>query len=193
MSAVCTYDDAAHAYYRGLVRLPSVTGIITEVWPRTDGAPEAAIEHARDRGSWVDAAFTEYLMRGAFEMPAGTPQEFADCLGQAIDWWDAEYDGAQVECQVRLFGQREAGTADMVVEDRTIIDVKSTWEISKTVPAQVGGYAAIREESGCFTNRLGVLHVHRRLKKAAYTEINYSEGRRQWAVLRDYWRLTRAA
>jgi hypothetical protein len=191
--SICIFDEATHTYTRDGVRLPSITEVITACWPRTDGAPESAIEHARERGVWVDSAFTAYLTDGTVEIPTGTPQEFADCLGMAIDWWDAERGGASVECQVRLFGNKEAGSADLVVDGHSIIDLKATWEISKTVGAQLGGYSTLREEMGQYSDHLAILHVHRRLKVAKFVDIHYEEACRQWRVIRDFWRLTRAA
>lgn len=187
--SICAFDEATHTYTRDGVILSSVTTIIDACWPRSDNAPEAAIERARLRGTWVDAAFTKYLTEGVIEIPEGTPQEYADCLGQAVDWFDAEYGIARVQCQVRLFGQQEAGTADLIVESGPIIDLKSTWQISKTVAAQLGGYSTLGEESGIVSDSLGVLHVHRRLKKAKFVAIDFTEARRHWKIIRDYWRL----
>lgn len=184
------YDADKHQYFRGETPLVSVTGLIRSVWPRTDNAPENAIEKARLRGVWVDSKFEEYLTTGGVAVEADTLQEYDDCLGQAIDWWKAERGGAKVDCQVKLFGEREAGTADYVVEGHSIIDLKSTWEIARTHPAQLGGYSTLREEMGHgLTDHLGVLHVHRRFKKAQFKEFDWSESCRQWRVLRDCWRL----
>lgn len=193
--STCAFDEATHTYTRDGVILPSVTTIIGACWPRSDNAPQAMIDRAGVRGAWVDAALMKYLTMGTVEIPEGTSQEYVDCLGHAIDWWEAERGGAKVECQVRLYGQREAGTADLVVDDHEILDLKSTWDISKTVAAQLGGYSTLREESGKFSDCLGVLHVRggKSPKKAAFIEIDYFEGCRQWKVIRDYWRLMHAA
>lgn len=189
------YDEAKHEYWRGSVQLPSVTGIITSVWPRSDGAPESAIENARLRGSWVDEQFMKYLAGEYLDFPTGSiPQEYADCLGQAVRWWEAERKGAKVECQVRLFGEHEAGTLDFIIEDSEIIDLKSTYEVSKTVPAQLGGYGDLFDQNRpqeCDTEPLtvGVLHVHRRLKQAKFTRINYLEALTHWNIVRGFYRL----
>jgi len=190
----CAYDAEKHEYRRNGVLLPSVTGIIHAVWPRTDGAPEDAIEKARLRGTFVDEKFMEYLTSGTVTIPAGTPQEYADCLGQAVNWWDAERKGAKVQCQVQLFGEREAGTADIVVSGHEIIDLKSTYDISKTVPAQLGGYGDLMDEATPLDadvepRIVGVLHVHRRLKQAKFVRINYLDALTQWNICRSFFRL----
>ncbi len=194
VEAVCTFDEATHTYRRGDKILPSVSTIIQAVWPRTDGAPEDMIEKARLRGTFVDEKFMEYLAAGSVTVPAGTPQEYADCLGQACDWWDSERRGAKVECQVRLFGEREAGTADFIINDCEIIDLKSTYEISKTVPAQLGGYGSLFEETKSDNRHLkfGVLHVHKRMKKAKFVETPYDSAISQWEIVRDFYRLVNA-
>ncbi len=190
----CRFDEATHTYWRGLVQLPSVTQIITSVWPRTDNAPADAIEQARLRGEWVDAHFTEYLMTGSTLAPAGTPEKWTDSLGVAIDWWERERKGAKVECQVQLFGYHEAGKADLIVNDCEILELKSTWEISKTVGAQLGGYSSLRSESlpiefAAVDYKLGVLHAHYRFKKAQFKPINYELAHQEWLTCRNFWRL----
>ena len=188
------YDEGKHQYFRGETPLVSVTQVIHSVWPRTDGAPVDAIERARLRGTWVDEKFMEYLTTDdGLVIPAGTPQEYADCLGQAVNWWEAERAGSSVECQVRLFGEREAGTADLIVNSREIIELKSTWEISKTVPAQLGGYGDLFDEQQTGGSehgmKCGVLHVHRRFKKAQFKAVDYPLALGQWRIVRDFYRL----
>ncbi len=194
----CRFDEATHKYYRGSVELPSVTTILKAVWPRTDSAPEDKIEHARLRGEWVDGMLTRYLQGEYLEFPTGSaPQEFMDCLEQAIKWWDSNRKGASVECQKRLFGEFEACTPDLIVDGCEIIELKSTWEISKTVPAQLGGqgdlYSGEVNPDIMFIDykirTCGVLHVHRRFKKAQFKAIDYAEAWRQWRVVRGFWRL----
>ncbi len=199
----CRFDPVEHKYYRGLVELPSVTKIITSVWPRSDGAPEDAIEKARLRGTWVDENFEFYLRNGYVVVQVGVPQEYADCLGQAIDWWDANRKGASVECQKRSYGRLYACTPDLIVDGCEILELKSTWEISKTVPAQLGGQGDIHfgiDELDVFPRKLvepdeglpvkcGVLHVHRRFKKAQFKEIDYRTAWAQWRCVWNFYRL----
>lgn len=192
----CRFDPVEHKYYRGAVELPSITTILKSVWPRTDSAPEDAIEKARLRGEWVDKYFAQYLTEGYVDL-AGVPrtQEWEDCLGQAITFWDAERKGAKVETQNILYGEHEAGTADLIIDGCEIWDLKSTWEISKTVAAQLGGYGDLYTGTDPWRHpddkmkSCGVLHVHRRYKKAQFRAFDYEDCWNQWRIVRSFWRL----
>ncbi len=200
------YDAEKHAYFRGEHELVSVTRLIGSVWPRTDGAPPDAIEGARMRGSWVDEQFMRWLGGSDIEIPAGTDQGWADALEQAISYWNTYRKGVKVECQVRLFGSHEAGTADLIVEGCEIIELKCTYEISKTVPAQLGGYLDLFSGSSQCSSpfqhtatrtefdesreiKSGVLHCHKRLKKASFKAIGYLTAWDDWRTCRDFYRL----
>jgi len=192
---LCRYVPETHQYFRGNVELPSITTILKAVWPRDDQAPADKIEGARLRGEFVDKAFTEFLKTGEVTLPAGTRQDWSDCVGQCVDWWQAERAGAKVESQVVLFGEREAGTADLIVDGCEILELKSTWEISCTVPAQLGGYGDLREYSEGLPHpggiKCGVLHCHKRLKKASFKAIDYVTAWDQWRTVRNFYRLTK--
>ncbi len=192
MSAVmedCRYDAEKHEYWRGDRKLPSITQIIAEVWARRDGAPEDAIEKARLRGEFVDMQFMFWLAGNDLTIQAGIPQEWVDALGQAIDYWNTYRAGSKVQCQVRLFGQDEAGTCDLIIEGTEIVELKSTWEISKTVPAQLGGYGWLHDTEPM---TFGVLHCHKRLKKAKFMPVDSEIALHDWRTVRDFYRLTRA-
>jgi hypothetical protein len=194
VAEVCTFDPETHVYKCGDTVLPSVSQIITSIWPRSDGAPADAIEGARLRGTFVDSMFMRWLGGQDIEIPAGTDQGWADSLGQAVDYWTAYRKGAKVRCQVQLFGEREAGTCDLIVEESEIIELKCTWEISKMVPAQLGGYSYLNFgpefELGMENKyKVGVLHCHRRLKKAQFKTVDYLTAWSQWILCRSFYRL----
>jgi hypothetical protein len=196
---VCEFDEATHTYTRNGVALPSITRIIDYCIPRSDNAPEDAIETARLRGTWVDEHFAEYLMLGNVE---ADPREFdsiklydeyTHCLELAVEWWNKNRYRSRVRTQVRLFGEREAGTADLIVDDHEIIDLKSTYVIdARKVSCQLGGYGDLYSEMNelPFPGGLsfGILHVVKRLKNAQYRPIDRVVAHSDWRTIRNYWR-----
>jgi hypothetical protein len=200
---VCEFDEAGHVYTRNGVALPSITRIIDYCIPRSDNAPEDAIEIARLRGTWVDEHFAEYLMLGNVE---ADPREFdsiklydeyTHCLELAVEWWNKNRYRSRVRTQVRLFGEREAGTADLIVDDHEIIDLKSTYVIdARKVSCQLGGYGDLvmeqamleSEVTGVVPYDLGILHVVKRLKNAQYRPISGITAHLDWRTIRNYWR-----
>lgn len=191
-----TYDDSTHTYARDGQPLVSVTTILGAVLPRKDGAPEIAIERARLRGTAVDLAFSSWIDTGKAVIPAGTElyddqiDEVKHCVQLAIDWWRENRAGVQARAQVRLFGEREAGTADIVTDTETveIIDLKGTYEISPTHHIQVGAYVDLFD-SPSFAKG-GILHVNKRFKKAVYTPVDVGRAIYDWDTCRRfYWLL----
>ncbi len=199
-----SYCDPHHIYRRDGIVLPSVTRILDELLPRTDSAPEDAIANAGLRGSWVDAALAQYLTTGNVDVPEAVPDEYKTCLELAVRWWEQNRARSKVQTQVRLFGDREAGTLDLLVDDFEILDLKSTYKIDvKRVTCQLGGYGdllAYQQYANKYPDEwrdppftYGVLHVVKRLKNAQFKPIEAKEAFRSWRILRDYYRFREAA
>jgi len=191
----CDFNDH-HAYWRDGTRLDSVTQIIKHCFPRTDNAPEDAIEGARQRGTFVDSAVAEFLATGNVTIPGwAIDKKWDQSVDQAVNWFRKERPGALVETQTRLYGAREAGSTDFIIDREEIIDLKATYDVyPKTQGIQLGGYAELYgEHRGISSDLLGlklaVLHVNKRYKKAQYRPFEASEVVNQWRWTRDYWRL----
>ena len=190
----CDFEDH-HAYWDGPDRLPSITHIIKTCLPRTDGAPEAAIEGARLRGVYVDNAIATYLTTGNVTIPETVDVSWRSAIGQAIEWFDTERRGCLVEPQVRLYGDYEAGTTDFIIDMEEIVDLKATYEVAmKTMAPQLGGYGDLYAGPGVceimpVKLKLGILHANKRFKKAQFHELEFLESWKRWRIIRDYWRM----
>lgn len=183
-----------HRYHIRAKELVSVSAVIKSTWPIPadySKADPAVLEHARDRGSRVDAYFTEYLNTGAVTIQAGEWTEVLDLLEKLVVWWDANlsFRSSQAKSQVILHDDRIAGTCD-VLAAFGLYDLKTTYNIESTYHLQVGAYADLYlSMTGQEPPEIGIIHVTRRYAQPKLIPLDLQQCLHDWRVLRAMYEL----
>lgn len=142
LPAELVFDEGTHTYRVGGVRWPSVTEILQPL-QELDGIPRAILEAAARFGTHVHQACHLYNL-GALD-----EQRLDPALAPYLAGWKEflERTGARVvasEMRVAHERLRYAGTLDticLISGTRTLVDIKSTAEIPRTVGPQTAAYA----------------------------------------------------
>ena len=195
---VVTLDPVAHVYTRedGIV-LPSVSQVIRACWPvkkNYEAADPAVLERARNRGIAVDEAFSAHV-NCTFSEPREMDADAAELLDKLLDWWEGT--GWKGRCQVLLSDGQIAGTADLILDDGRIFDLKTVWAIDPTYHLQVAGYVDLADMTwptsfhgnSAFTvdySHAGIIHVTKRFPKPKVIPVKRSAFD-DWLAVRRVW------
>jgi len=126
-------------------KLTSVSTIIKTVYNKKswDGVDEDVIANARERGIRVDDYVAAYIKYGRIEM-ANEREDVIERVKIAIDLLEQNYGNAEkIEAQKIVYDldYGVAGTADIAVNGKTVVDLKATWSPEVDWILQIGGYA----------------------------------------------------
>lgn len=142
------YCDREHSYTHIPTnrKLESVSNVIRTVYNKKswDGVEEAVIENARIRGSRVDQYFADYLRTGYVEIPEGERIDVIERMVIAHRIFEGTYaDRKSGRSQVIVYSLEDgiAGTADIVVDDHIVVDLKATYSPEVSWILQIGAYA----------------------------------------------------
>lgn len=194
--AVVRFCEPCHRYWRGDKKLASVSSVIREMWPfkkNFDGADPAVLEHARERGSRVDAYLSEYIRSGRVRIVAGEWREVVDRTQAVIQWWRGQqHDGAfKATPQQVLADDDIAGTADIVSSWGFIMDLKNVSALDPTYWLQIGAYAHLyRAQYGEAARGGALIHVTQpkdRPVSVKLVEVDIQECENDWLCLRAAW------
>ncbi len=181
-----TFEESTHTYSRGLVTLPSVTTVIKAVFPdELKDIDPAIVESARDRGIEVDRLLTAWL-NGASTIPSGTREDSVELFNKLIDGWPFGF----CETQVILASDDLAGTLDLLLPlDGAIYDLKTTYNVPKYAPLQLGGYCHLYEaEHGKLPLTCGVVHLTKRQPRKIIT-YDVTRVTSEFRLLFDFWKM----
>lgn len=154
-------------------KLMAVSHVIKTIYNKKswDGVDEAVIENARDRGKLVDDYLAEYIDMGRVVM-ANEREDVIERVKIATSLLESNYPGrVKTEAQRIVYNVAEgiAGTADIVIDEALVVDLKSTWQPEVDWILQIGAYAWL----GGFQHT-SILHVSPRY----YKKMKYAFGGR---------------
>lgn len=135
-----------HRYWFGRKELASVSSVVKTVYAKKswDGVDEAIIENARDRGIKVDDYIAEYIRTGRVSIQPGERQDVIDRVIIAVRLLEENYRYRRSAIAQRIvfnLGFGVAGTADIEIDEDTVIDLKSTYQPEVDWKLQIGAYA----------------------------------------------------
>lgn len=140
-------------------QLTSVSEVIRVVYAAKswNGVDPAVVEHARLRGSAVDRYISEYVQRGSIHI-AGESSEVCERVVIAQRLFEREFSGLPAEPQriVHNLDDGVAGTIDLWVDNRFLVDLKCTYSTEHSWVLQLGAYATYAPS---VPERIGVIHV----------------------------------
>jgi hypothetical protein len=166
-----TFDKALHAYAVNGKRLPSVTGIIAKVIPRTWSADEWAMH----RGSMVHKAIAMYL-DGTLDTDT-IDERIKDRVEAGINacqimaWKPGIIEGVMAHAVMGY-----AGTPDLIADNGDIVDWKGT--VEATAEIQLGGYACLAESNKIKVRRLFAIQTTERGFR--FNEYNLRRAKARW-------------
>ncbi len=183
-SADVTFEESTHTYTRGLVTLPSVTTVIKAVFPdELKDIDAEVVANARDRGIEVDKLLTAWL-KGATAIPSGIREDSVELFNKLIDHWPF----GEAQSQVILASDDLAGTVD-ILPSMSIFDLKTTYNVPKYAPLQLGGYCHLYEaEHGKLPLTCGVVHLTKRQPRKIVT-YDVTRVVSEFRLLFDFWKM----
>ena len=139
-----TFDEETHTYTSNGSVIPSVTQIMRPLTEAAYGAiPKDVLRRAAEFGTAVHAC-TEYLDSGDLDWDSVDP-EWLPYVNAYVKFKE-DVNPKIISAEVRIAGERFAGTIDRIAEVRGelwIIDIKTTSAIHPHVGVQLAAYEAL--------------------------------------------------
>lgn len=149
-----TFDPGPHKYTLDGVTVESVTEVCSPLIS-FEGIKPGVIEYAADRGTKVHTA-CEYYDRGVLDEEALDPALVGYVEGWKKFCADVRPKWILLETPLGSRKHRVAGTMDRygnVFGETTVLDIKTTSELSPAVGVQLAGYKLLLEEAGYVVQR----------------------------------------
>src|SRR6266704_119705 len=155
------FNPDTHEYFhvptrRKLLSVSEVIRIVyaTKSW---DGVDPAIVENARIRGTLVDHYMSTYIRDGSVIIE-GESADVTNRIKVAHYFYESLFFAMPAEAQVIVYSLADgvAGTMDVWVDRRIIVDFKSTYSIEHSWVLQLGAYA---EYAPVAPERAGIIHI----------------------------------
>lgn len=142
-SEAASFDAESHVYRLGHRIVPSVTQVLSAVFPCD--APAGAMEAARERGNLVHEA-TEHYDRGRLDVDAVRDDVVPYVLAWIAFRRDTDIEILAIEEPMIHHARGYAGTPDRLARWRrktAVCDIKATARIEPTTALQTAAYAEL--------------------------------------------------
>ena len=157
----------------------------TKSW---DGVDPAIVENARIRGTLVDHYMSTYIRDGSVIIE-GESADVTNRIKVAHYFYESLFFAMPAEAQVIVYSLTDgvAGTMDVWVDHKIIVDIKSTYSIEHSWVLQLGAYA---EYAPIAPERAGIIHISPKTYKngGKWLEYDVERCRRYWRNAVAWWK-----